>query len=102
MKMPERKNITSISELEFQLHAWHDGLNAGKISPSHRHYLESPNSTASKSVYLMMADRNGQNLLKKINECILFRALYRTVHRTTITEIRNTISLDITYSLRKQ
>jgi hypothetical protein len=49
----------------------------------------------------MMADRNGRNMLKKINECIVFKALCRTVHRTTITELHDKISLEITYSLRK-
>jgi hypothetical protein len=49
----------------------------------------------------MMADRNCRNILKKINECIVFKALCRNVHRTTITELHNKISLDITYSLRK-
>jgi hypothetical protein len=101
MKWPERKNITSISEVELQLHIWHDGLNPGKISPSRRHYWKSPNSAASNSVYRMMADRNGRNMLRKINECIVFKALCRILHRTTITELHNKIRFDITYSLRK-
>ena len=49
----------------------------------------------------MMTDRNGRNMLEKINVRIAFKALCRTVHRTTITELRNEIRLDITYSLRK-
>jgi len=38
MKRPERKNITTTSKVELQLHIWHDGLNPGKISSSHRHF----------------------------------------------------------------
>jgi hypothetical protein len=41
----------------------------------------------------MKADRNGRNMLQKINECIVFR--------TTMTERHDKIFLDITYSLRK-
>ena len=91
MKRPERKYITSTSEVEPQLHIWHGGLNPGKISPSYRHYLKSPNSTASNSVYRMTADRNGRNVLKTINECIVFIALCRILNRTTITELHNKI-----------